>query len=172
MFTEGIYRVKATSWGFTETSNGNPRFWMGFDVLGIADPNRLDAAPKACDAGTGSWSITMPSDQNVDWLVSTVRHLGYDGDNLLRLDPDEPGAFNFEGKEFYASCKHEEYKEQTRAKWSVFKPRNKTKPAKDRLLALNERFRATVKEEKARQAQAVPSVPTTVVQPTSPSVSY
>jgi hypothetical protein len=57
-----------------------------------------------------------------DWLISTVQRLGYDGDDLLGLDPDQPGAFNFEGVEFLAECKHEEHNGRTREKWSLIEP--------------------------------------------------
>ncbi len=144
MREEGLYRVRAVSWGWAVTTNDHDQFWMRFEVVGKADP---DADPQACEPGTGVWSITL-SDGTADWLISTVQHLGYDGDDLLSLDPDQPGAFNFEGTEFLAECKHEEHNGRTREKWTVYK---KAKPAKERLQALNARFGHKVKELKKRR---------------------
>lgn len=143
---EGVYKVKATSWGWNETGTGNAQFQMTFEILGVANRDNLKADPKPCEPGTGSWSVTLASEENLAWLISNVQSLGYDRDDLRGLDPDEAGAFNFEGKEFFASCRPDEYKGVTREKWSLFKPR---KLAKDRLLALNERFAPTVKSMQA-----------------------
>jgi hypothetical protein len=149
MYSENIYKAKATSWGWTETSGGKPQFWMGFDVIGVVDRNRLDAPPKPCDPGTGRWSITPTTDKSEDWLIRTVRELGYDRDDLLDLDPGREGAFNFEGVEFPAQLKHKEFNGQTREEWSVYSPR--TKLPSDKLAALNERFGPKFKEAKERQ---------------------
>src|SRR5262249_46462476 len=129
MRDEGIYKVRATSWGWAETTNGFDQFWMRFDILGKADKADPEADPQACDRGEGVWSITLV-DETADWLISTVQHLGYDGADLLGLEPDQPGAFNFEGTEFLAECKHEQHNGKTRAKWSVYK---KAKQARERL---------------------------------------
>ncbi|MBM4069183.1 MAG: hypothetical protein FJ271_09600 [Planctomycetes bacterium] len=122
---------------------------MAFDILGQADWDNLKADPKPCEPGTGTWSITIASEDNVAWLMSNVQSLGYDRDDLRGLDPDEPNAFNFEGKEFFASCKHDEYLGKTNEKWSLFKPR---KLGKDRFLALSERFSGVVKQLQQQHA--------------------
>src|SRR5262245_32371308 len=146
MFSEGVYKAKALSWGWAETSNNNPQFWMKFEVIGVADPNNLEAAVKPCDSGTRTWTITPSTAKSEDWLISTVQHLGFDGDDVLGLDPDREGAFNFEGVEFFVACKHEEYQGQMREKWSVHSPKAKLTP--DKFLALNQRMGARVKAMK------------------------
>jgi hypothetical protein len=95
-FDEGLYRGKAVAWGLTETANGHDQFWMSFRILGKVVEHKLDAELTPCAGGVRRWSI-MLSDKTVEWLVSTVQHLGYSGDDLLGLDPERPGAFNFEG---------------------------------------------------------------------------
>ena len=97
MREQGIYKVKATKWGFTETSkSGYPQFWMTGDVLGRVDEHNTTAV-KPCQEGTCSWSITPTSDESERWLIGTVQHLGFDRDELLALDPDSEGAFDFTG---------------------------------------------------------------------------
>jgi hypothetical protein len=155
LYPEGVYKVRVTAWGWSETGSGNARFWMSFHVLGKADRDNLKADPTPCAPGTGSWSITLASEDNVAWLISNVQSLGYDGHDLRALDPDEPDAFNFEGKEFFASCKHDEYMGRTSEKWSLYKSR---KLSKDRFLALNERFGPAVKrKQEQRPANATPA---------------
>src|SRR5262245_938841 len=109
MFSEGVYRVRARTWGYKETTNGYDQFEMTFEVLGEVNRNNPEDPARRCEAGIRSWSITLTTDVNAEWLSSVVVDLGYDGDDLLGLDPDTPEAFNFEGVEFDASCKHEEY---------------------------------------------------------------
>ena len=158
MYKEGVYRVRATSWEFVVTSRKEcPQFRMDFAVFAKFPDQDLDAEPEPCDPGNRSWSISIPEDdeettsRNVEWLLSTVQHLGYDGDGLLGLNPDEAGAFNFEGVEFIASCKHEEHEGRTREKWAVYRPPTKTL-ARDRLLALDAKFGHKAKELKERRA--------------------
>jgi len=149
MFREGLYKVKSLRWGFTQTTNDHEQFWMQFQVLGEVDPNQLDES-KRSEPDTRTWSITLATDRATEWLISVVQHLGYDGDDLLGLDPDRPGAFNFEGREFVARCKHEEYNGQLREKWTV-NTSSRTKLPADRLVALNGRYAHMVKTMKKQR---------------------
>jgi hypothetical protein len=152
LHAEGVYKVKTQSWGFVETTNNFEQFYMRFAVLGMMDKDKLEAEPQPCPAGTASWSITVNSDDNAAWLISTVQYLGYDGDDLLGLDPNMENAFDFEGTEFLVTCKHEEYNDQVRAKWSVWRPTNFKPLTRDRLLALNDRYAHLVPKIKKQHA--------------------
>jgi hypothetical protein len=149
MREEGVFKARAVSWGLTTTANDNEQFWMCFDLIGKADKADMEAPLQTCEPGTAVWSITLSSEENVEWLVSTVQHLGYDGVDLLALDPDMPGACNFEGVEFFALCRHEAHQGRSREQWSVYKP--KAKLTKDRLKALNARYGHKVMELKDRR---------------------
>src|SRR5690348_11828308 len=98
MYPEGIYKGKIIAWGLSETTNRYPQFWVSFDNLGLADPNDPTAQPKPCEPGTRTWSITITSDQNAEWLISNIQALGYDRDDLLGLDPEQAKAYDFSGK--------------------------------------------------------------------------
>jgi hypothetical protein len=152
LYDEGLYRARGRSWGFNETTNGHEQFFMTFEIVGRMDKSNLDADPQPCPAGIGTWSITVNSDDNAAWLVSTVQHLGYDGNDLLRLDPSMADAFDFEHSEFLVACRHEEYRDQVRAKWSVYRPSTVKPLARERLLSLNDRYGRLVPEIKARRA--------------------
>src|SRR5256885_2350181 len=122
MYQENLYKAKAVAWGWTETSDGNPQFWMTFDVLGVVDCNNLNAPPTPAEQGSGRWVISPTTVKAVDSLIRTVQSLGYDRDDLLALDPDAKDAFNFEGVEFIAQAKRKEYQGQLRIEWSVYVP--------------------------------------------------
>lgn len=154
MLSEGIYKAKATSWGWTETSNGHPKFWMSFDV--IAPAGGHDEGAK------GTWSITPTTEAAQEWLARTVKHLGYEGDDLLMLDPDEEGAHDFTGIEFDAELKHKEYKEQMREDWTVVTA-SKPKLGRDKLVELSgrmaDKFKAKAERAKPKAATEPADVP-------------
>src|SRR5262245_56421954 len=152
LHAEGVYKARALSWGFAETTNQFDQFFMRFAVLGLMDRNNLDAEPKPCPAGTGTWSITVKDEDNAAWLISVVQFLGYSGDDMLGLDPSMPNAFDFEGREFLVTCKHEEYNDQTRSKWAVYRPSTFKPLPRERLLTLNDRFGHLVPEFKQLRA--------------------
>src|SRR2546423_1172173 len=114
MFGEGVYKAQPRSWGYKETTNGFDVFEMTFDVLGEVDRNNPEDPASPCEAGVRSWSITLKEESNAAWLTNVVLSLGYDGEDLLGLDPDLDGAHDFTGVEFLAQCKHSEYKDQLR----------------------------------------------------------
>jgi hypothetical protein len=151
MYDEGVYRVGARTWGYRETTNGHDQFEMTFDVLGKVDRNNLEEPARPCEAGVRSWSITLTNEVAASWLGDVVLSLGYEGEDLLGLDPDLDGAHDFTGVEFLAECKHGEYKGQPREDWSVYQPRRKPL-AKERVHDLNERLGHVLREAKARKA--------------------
>ena len=100
---------------------------------------------------SGAGASPLTNDRNAAWLSDVVLGLGYDGEDLLGLDPDLDGAHDFTGVEFLAECKHSEYQGQIRENWSVFQPRRKSL-AKERVHDLNERLGHVFREAKARKA--------------------
>jgi hypothetical protein len=151
MFEQGKYLVRARRWDFVESErNNHVQFEMWFDVLGRVDGDDPDQL-QPCEPGVGSWSITLNSPGNAVWLASTVLNLGYDREDLLGLDPDEPGAFNFQGIEFNASCNYREYNDREYEQWSVVRPRKKT-ASKDRLRGVLRQYEDAIREVKARRA--------------------
>jgi hypothetical protein len=150
-----VCKVRATSWGWTQTANGNAQFGMAFTMLGVADPDNPAAPLTPCEPGTGRWSITPTTEKSMEWLIATVQSLGYDRDDLLGLDPEGKGAFDFTGKEFLVRAKHHEYNGQTRVDWSVIVPRERPKLPAEKLAALNRVYGNKVMEAKERKAKAV-----------------
>jgi hypothetical protein len=151
VYDEGVFKVRALSWGYKETTNGYDQFEMTGEVLGEVDRNNPEDPARPCEAGVRSWSITLKDESNAAWLTDVVLSLGYDGEDLLGLDPDLDGAHDFTGVEFLAQCKHSEYKDQIRENWSVFQPRRKSL-AKERVHDLDERLGHVFREAKARKA--------------------
>ena len=83
---------------------------MSFDIIGLVEKANIKADPKPCDSRTGTWFIAPTTDKGEEWLIRTVQFLGYDREDVLPLDPESEGAFNFERVEFLAECKHENWK--------------------------------------------------------------
>lgn len=151
MFGEGIYAVRARRWGLSVTLKGHDQFWMSFDVLGKVDEHAPDLAAEPCERGAGNWRITLSSPVNTIWLMTNVQYLGYPNDEFLELDPDVPGAFDFEGVQFFARCRHVEYEGSLREQWTLWwRP---SRSSKDRLRDLNagRGFGRHVKEHQAKQ---------------------
>lgn len=144
MHAEGDYKVRATSWGLTETKNGNGLFRMNFSVLGKLGE---EGSVKSGETSAGAWSIAI-TENTIDWLMGNLMHLGYDRGDLLGLDPESPAAFNFEGKEFTARLKYKEHEGQSRPEWTMV---TKAKMPMDRLLALNAKFESRIKDLQARR---------------------
>jgi hypothetical protein len=141
MFAEGIYKARARSWHFNKTTNGNTQFEMTFEVIGKCPHDDFEAPPEPCDPGVGSWSITKtPDNDNEHWLARVVVSLGYSGSDLLGLDPDNPGAHDFTGVEFFVACKHEEFRDESSEKWTVRVPALRTPADASALQALNAPF--------------------------------
>jgi hypothetical protein len=114
MYEEGIYSVAVLSWRYLETSNGNDQFEMTFRVRGKVDRNNPEGPAQPCEEGIRSWSITLTNESNAAWLTDVVLSFGYEGEDLLGLDPDLDGAHDFTGVEFFAECKHSDYQGRLR----------------------------------------------------------
>jgi hypothetical protein len=160
MYDEGIYRVRALRWGYKESTKGFDQFEMTFEVLGEVDRNNLEGPARPCESGVRNWSITLTGESNGRWLKDAVVRLGYDGEDMLGLDPNFDGAFNFTDVEFLATCKHSSYNERIKEEWKVLQPGKSL--AKERLQDLNERFGHLFRDVKASKPMARPDkdVPT------------
>jgi hypothetical protein len=158
MYDEGIYTVRTLRWYFMETVNGFDQFEMIFAILGMVDRGNPEGPARSCETGVRSWSIALKGESNVAWLTGVVLGLGYNGDDLLGLDPDREGAFDFTDVKFFAECKHHSYNERTTEQWSVFQPRQKSLP-KGRVQDLNERHGQAFRDEKARRTPKTPPNP-------------
>jgi hypothetical protein len=152
VYKEGDYKVKARAWGYEETSNGHDMFSMSFEVLGRADRDNPAAPVVPCEPGVRSWSITVKDGSNAAWLSSVVLGLGYDRDDLLGLDPEVEGGFDFSGVEFLAACKHREYQGQPREQWSAVQPRARKALAGQRVRDLNDRLGHVLRDVKTRKS--------------------
>ncbi|QDV37435.1 hypothetical protein [Tautonia plasticadhaerens] len=163
MYAEGLYRGKVVSWGWTESSNGHDLFQMTFSVTGRVDRNDPDGPAEPGEPGQRRWSLTLSSEQNAKWLASNVESLGYDRQDFAGLDPEQEGAFNFEGVELLATCKHEEYQGSPREKWMLFVPRRSVPLSRDRVRSIDDRYGHVFADRDARRAARSASSPPTAL---------
>jgi hypothetical protein len=102
-------------------------FWtLTFDVTeSIPDRGNLadEGTPLEKPATRSLRRVLSP--QNVDWLLGDVRQLGFEGKDLRQLDPDNPNAFDFGGKQFVARCVYKDYQDKTYEEWRIEKQSKK-----------------------------------------------
>jgi hypothetical protein len=116
LYDPGLYRVRIENQQLGETTNGNPQFVLTFTPLGEHDLK--DNTLLACPSLPRSAFMTI-TDNTVDFVLETLRHLGFQGTSFAQLDPSTEAFHDFKGIECDAYCKHEEYDGKTKEKWNI-----------------------------------------------------
>ena len=116
LYDRGLYRVRIDNQQLGESQNGNPQIVLTFTPLGQYDmkDNSLFTCPS--EARSAFMTIT---DNTIDFILETLRHLGFQGNSFAQLDPDTTGFHDFRGVECDAYCKHDEYEGKTKEKWNI-----------------------------------------------------
>lgn len=112
---EGKYRIRLKEHVMSESKNGNPQIAIQFDVIGVYGPNG-EYSQHAPFERTMFLTIT---DKTVDWIMETLRAIGFMGKSFTELDTQQPNHHSFAGVEVDAWCKHDEYDGKTREKWNI-----------------------------------------------------
>jgi hypothetical protein len=124
-YEEGRYECQVVSQGFIVAGTGTHQFKLKVKVLRCIVPfnDALDQQERAV-----YMSVT---DKTVRWVLSDLHALGYVGDSLWGVDPDNPAGFhNFAGTQIELVCKHENDKDgKPRERWYV---RPGEQPLKDK----------------------------------------
>lgn len=95
------------------------------------------------------------SDGALEMTIDAVAHLGYDKDSLKFLDPAQNGFFNFAGQICDLWCKVEDYKGDSKEKWSISLPRKPVEPPDEKeLRRLDSLFGKAIR---ARRGPGIPS---------------
>ena len=105
-YQPGLYECEIVGQGMTESSNGNPAFFLKFNVVAYQDPK-----DKECYAVDGSYERTWYQSithGTIDFLLPKLERLGFNQTKLSQLDPNSRDAFLF-GCSADMYCRHEEY---------------------------------------------------------------
>jgi hypothetical protein len=115
-YATGKYLVELLgNQGFSETSNGNPQFFMKFKVVAIFDHS------------TGEWQMVDESERtwyrvltanSAQYAAEDFRALGFAGDKFSQLDPRHPQKHIFTGQ-IEMTCTIDHYNGKPKEKWNV-----------------------------------------------------
>jgi len=126
MYAEGNYTCRITNQQVTEANSGTIQ--LELEVLPIkADDEPIDGNVFRRIIYLPLTPKTIGTKDDPGWVTNTLRGLGFQGDDFTALQPDNANSQSLIGKEVSCYCKHEEWDERTREKWSFSKSRSKDK---------------------------------------------
>jgi hypothetical protein len=124
-YEPGRYRGIVEDYGFYRSSAGQhfPTVFIDFDLIGHYDPKTGELG--ACPPGTRTFWRAITS-KTYDWVLSVLKSVGYDRDELKYFNPEVPGAVDLFGREIDVGCYHETYEGTVRERWEIGRaPRTK-----------------------------------------------
>jgi hypothetical protein len=146
-YEEGRYRGEIVAQALGENKNGNPEIQITATVLALHRPDNSGTDPVPNYERTVFMTIT---DKTFDWVLETLRSLGWQGTSFKELDPQMEGHFSFVGVECDLLCKHSEWNGTVREKWSILRQggnRPQVKPLEHKAVrALDAKFGKKLKE--------------------------
>jgi hypothetical protein len=139
MFDVGKYRGRITDYGVIGPGPGgeHQQVFVEFEIVGRYDPATGQAA--ACSSGRRTYYKAI-TPKTIDWLFLDLKAIGYDRDSFQGLDPEAPGAVNLFDREIDVTCDHEIYQAKDRERWSISRPRTRSRVGADRLKELDVQF--------------------------------
>jgi hypothetical protein len=155
----GKYKVVLSGvQGFSETSNGNPQFFMKFTPCFFWNHQQGDW--EECEQAERTWYRVL-TEKSIEYAAEDLRSLGFQGAKLAELDPRHPQKHIFHG-EIEMTCTMESFTDRntgqmrTTERWNVVRHGNReeklVEPATVKKLDML--FGAALK--------AVPPIPTAV----------
>ena len=138
MYAEGNYTCRITNQQVTEANSGTVQLELEIHPIKAGD-EPITGNPFRRTIYLPLTPKTIGTKDDPGWVTNTLRDLGFQGDDFTALQPDDDGHQSFVGKEVQCYCKHEEYNEQPREKWSLSKPkdRNRKRASTEALAALS-----------------------------------
>jgi hypothetical protein len=135
-FVKGKYRVRIEDYGVFQSVKGqqHPTVFVRFTLVGVYNPTTGEVDECPAEAGEYTKAIT---DKTIDWVLSDLKAIGYDGVKLEQFDPEAPGAANLFGREIDVVCEPETYEGKTRERWSIYREPQRKKMGRDALARLD-----------------------------------
>ena len=127
--------------GQSDSENKTPYFALKFRITARVENER------SCAVEESERTVYLYlSEAAMEMTSDALAHLGYDKDTLRFLNPDTPNFFNFAGKKCDLWCKVEDYRGQSKEKWSISLPRKPVTPIDEKdLRRLDDLFGKAIK---------------------------
>jgi hypothetical protein len=114
-YPPGASKARVTDQGYTKSKNGNPMFFLQFQVL---EQVGADGTARACPQLERTYFKAL-TEKTIGWLCSDLKAIGVELDKPWQLDPQAEGAINLIGREITAYCAHADYQGEKREQWDI-----------------------------------------------------
>jgi hypothetical protein len=151
-FEEGIFQGRITAWGFSRAKTDNVQFFITVRIEGKFDetnPDRLLEAPGL----ERTVFRTLSSEDQVGWLLSDLRSIGFSDTTLTSLDPRSPDAVDFSDRVVRVRCRHREWQGTVREQWDLVREAVE-RIGLEKVRALEERFPDALDHHRTRLAES------------------
>ena len=118
-YEEGLHAGEVLSQALTKSKTGTVQFVLRCKILGTATEEGYTPASQQYER-TVYMAITAGT---IDFVVDTLKSIGYEKQSFKYLDPAVDGAHDFTGQQVDLWCKHDEYKGEQKEKWNISRPR-------------------------------------------------
>jgi len=141
MLPEGKYRAQITDYGVMQSRQGanHPTVFVTFKLLAGPEAEPLGGRSLYGVMRTYYRAITP---KTMRWVRAELKAIGYDRDELKYLDAEAEGAVDLFGRDIDVVCRHEEYDNNTRERWSIDCGPAHVKLSAEDLERLDEQFAA------------------------------
>jgi hypothetical protein len=109
---EGTYKATILGNDFDTTPTGTELYRFPLKLTAIEDPDERWKFTELKSPARRDLSLWMNSTANTERAIQTLRHIGFDSEDITALDPDSENAYVFKGKEILVTVKHGVYKDK------------------------------------------------------------
>jgi hypothetical protein len=140
----GRYRARILYHTMTVNTAGNPEMRIAVLPYAGADTPALPPGykPTPITIFMTITPATMGTAQDPGWVLQTLKHLGFQSQDLGDLDPAADTAHSFTGREIIILGSEDVYKNKKRVRWNIIRNQSESQPlAHHALTALSDKYR-------------------------------
>jgi hypothetical protein len=109
---EGTYKATILGNDFDTTPTGTELYRLPLKLTAVEDPDERWKFTDLKSPARRDLSLWLNSTANTERAIQTLRHIGFDSEDITALDPDSENAYVFKGKEILVTVKHGVYKDK------------------------------------------------------------
>jgi hypothetical protein len=151
-FEEGIFQARITAWGFTKAKTDSVQYYITVRIQGKCDKSNPDGLLEAPELERTVFR-TLSSEDQLGWLLSDLRRIGFKGTTLTSLDPRSPDAVDFTGQVVTVRCSYREWQNVVREQWDLVREAVE-RIGLEKVRELEERFADVLDHHKTRLAES------------------